>query len=844
MNLKQLIKFGLENSSDPVIKNPVLRAALEEPRSMAQGGRIRFEDGNDVDVPKWKQTTSYKKTQEAKKKGMIWDKKEKVFRKKKARTKGKAGLEFEKKLLELIEQGDTNFETQGHLIEKITGSKNASGTISRILDEHKNKFKFTRKTRLGGNEALKNEKILEYFNQQEPGSRIKVERAVKDINKTLPKDQQISEGMVYNRLKDNKFNTNFLGSHTVGSLHGELSDAMKHNIIAKFGDELGITMEDFTTKGKYGVNAATDLNKYESLRRYVADKNTSWNKAYNVGSADGWILESMERAGFKPIKDMIGDRERIIGYIDNEGTKWVGGKNWVSKHGAKRVGGGAGVKPHPGYDRVNKLVNIVKETRFAPSQAITDLLASKGVKNIDGLTLERLTMYLLDNGADVKNIKRGLSTFHKHHVKGVKGSYGDDIQLVTNVANSKAKSAVEEVKRLKKQNLPIDYDAIDADLKNYGVSVEVDGKRLGGQGFESKADIEKFVTKKIGKWEKADFEKFAKQFIKDDIKFRSFPANMGAMWKAMGSGTRKALGWGTAGLSELIFMGLDMKNEMSKGKSTEEAASIAKRNASFGAYNDGAYLKELKKVAEDMNIDTRAFDKAFALNERMFKVGQQRDHENAQIEKLKTMGPEGIKEANRLQKIYDQRNTDLDLETEKDIEDIAGQVSISKAGKIFPSPNLDQIADARYTLTSDEFGEVFKGIKEAGIEKLRKEKTKAFDVQSKQADTEAGSTFNPITNWFTGVDNFFDWRTKGQEKQRLIDDMEPRERYLYNLQRGVDPDNPITKQSFQNLISEQPGLGYYSGGGIASIRRPNAIPPESGPTPEGLPSMYNRVKRI
>jgi len=48
MDLKQLIKFGLENSSDPVIKNPVLRAALEEPRSMAQGGRIRFQDGKDV----------------------------------------------------------------------------------------------------------------------------------------------------------------------------------------------------------------------------------------------------------------------------------------------------------------------------------------------------------------------------------------------------------------------------------------------------------------------------------------------------------------------------------------------------------------------------------------------------------------------------------------------------------------------------------------------------------------------------------------------------------------------------------------------------------------------------
>ena len=36
MNLKQLYIFGMENSQEPVIKNPVLRAALEEPRTMAQ----------------------------------------------------------------------------------------------------------------------------------------------------------------------------------------------------------------------------------------------------------------------------------------------------------------------------------------------------------------------------------------------------------------------------------------------------------------------------------------------------------------------------------------------------------------------------------------------------------------------------------------------------------------------------------------------------------------------------------------------------------------------------------------------------------------------------------------
>jgi hypothetical protein len=49
MNLKHLIKFGMEESQEPVIKNPILRQALE-PRTMdlADGGRIGFLKGKSV----------------------------------------------------------------------------------------------------------------------------------------------------------------------------------------------------------------------------------------------------------------------------------------------------------------------------------------------------------------------------------------------------------------------------------------------------------------------------------------------------------------------------------------------------------------------------------------------------------------------------------------------------------------------------------------------------------------------------------------------------------------------------------------------------------------------------
>ena len=46
-------------------------------------------------------------------------------------------------------------------------------------------------------------------------------------------------------------------------------------------------------------------------------------------------------------------------------------------------------------------------------------------------------------------------------------------------------------------------------------------------------------------------------------------------------------------------------------------------------------------------------------------------------------------------------------------------------------------------------------------------------------------------------------------------------------------------------FSKQLQTGSFAGGGIAGIRRPHAIPPKSGPMPQGggLSSMFNRVRK-
>ena len=131
------------------------------------------------------------------------------------------------------------------------------------VDEQSSTANETRKISSEDKDVI-DEKILEFFNKQEPGSKINVERSVKEINKNLPKDQQISESIITNRLKDKKFNTNFLDSQTFGQYHGELSDSMKQNIIDTFGEEFDI---DFK-KGKYGVSAGSRWDKGKGEKDY------------------------------------------------------------------------------------------------------------------------------------------------------------------------------------------------------------------------------------------------------------------------------------------------------------------------------------------------------------------------------------------------------------------------------------------------------------------------------------------------------------------------------------------------------------------------------------------------
>ena len=176
----------------------------------------------------------------------------------------------------------------------------------------------------------------------------------------------------------------------------------------------------------------------------------------------------------------------------------------------------------------------------------------------------------------------------------------------------------------------------------------------------------------------------------------------------------KAFSWIGA---DVLFYELDWRNEMSKGKSEKEAKAIAKNNATLGIYKNKEYMNQLKKTAEEMGIDSRAFDQVYNLNLTGSKIQNQKEAYKNRIAKLEAMEAttteDQKKKAETLKSLkLASANFDKDAEAmmSEGIEKVAGQVSISKAAEVFPTPNLDQIADARYDITQKDFAKPFTGL--------------------------------------------------------------------------------------------------------------------------------------
>ncbi len=334
--------------------------------------------------------------------------------------------------------------------------------------------------------------------------------------------------------------------------------------------------------------------------------------------------------------------------------------------------------------------------------------------------------------------------------------------------------------------------------------------------------------------------------------------NFPSMYKKLGSVGRKTVGFGTGLLSEKLFFDIDKNNMISKGMSEQEAAAQAAENLTFGLYQNKAYMDNLKKTAESMGVDTSTFDSAYNLNVLNKQYAQ--NVKNVQDQVDTALLNDDQKTADDLIKNFTVYSDRTKKEYERLENDITGRISGG-------SPQI--MSNAKNFLTDEQFAKPFYDMQDAAIEKLKREKLKAYPTQKKQVDTAAGTMGEGFYNVFDsltqgaknllkgriipfGPDRFRPQESERERESRYLKNMDPRELYLYNKQRGFTLDDinaatmgsPAIAEDIENIRYENPGV-FFAGGGIAKMAGDRSgPPPESGPNSQGLQGLFNRVKKV
>ena len=410
---------------------------------------------------------------------------------------------------------------------------------------------------------------------------------------------------------------------------------------------------------------------------------------------------------------------------------------------------------------------------------------------------------------------------------------------------------------------------IENTLKKYGLRVYV-------------PDTGTFGAKMIGAYDQANnsFPNFDRIINNLDVKSPNFkfkeipkinvrvpPSGSGAvtlgaldvpsMFKRLSPGVRKLVG-GAGGFiaPEVLFYQLDKRNRMSKGQSEKEAAAGALESGTLGAYDNKAYMEELKKVAESMGIDSNSFDSAYQLN----LLSKSYNQNNANYEKnymqLLEMGDE--KRAEDLKKNFDRYTK----ETQNKYSLLANNISDNVMNTVGASPLI--MKEGREKITQEQFEKPFFDMQDVALEKLKREKIKASPIQKRQVDTTAGNigegfyqAFDSLTQGaknllqgrvvpFASKIGFPQYEPQASQRKILSDTLQnlsDRDLERFNLGRGYVQSAPVSQLDLQNLSFEQPGL--FAGGGIAKLAGVSSgPPPASGPMSQGLQGLMKRVRNL
>ena len=299
---------------------------------------------------------------------------------------------------------------------------------------------------------------------------------------------------------------------------------------------------------------------------------------------------------------------------------------------------------------------------------------------------------------------------------------------------------------------------------------------------------------------------------------------------------------------EVAFAGMDIANEVSKGAPLDTAFQTGVSNITFGALgNPEKYqMRDLSNAASEIGVNNTGFQELKDILDLEKKIEEEKQLLIDMGGFNQQIGGQGLKGDFDL----DQKRQDI-VALEKDYQKKAVALrSLENFDSLFQDYNsaTEYLARKEYNKTVDDRKDrVYPDMGTMGSDFMT---TVLNPIQSFLPQNLMETGLGPISNAtrpyvraaqkIPFIGDFF----KPTSDAAKLSAMSQEEKNKRALDMNIVKQNyhPVMGTTMQPNQMEEYYENYFSKGGIASLTK--TIPPESGPTPHGLPYVYNNVKKI
>ena len=695
------------------------------------------------------------------------------------------------------------------------------GTRGYVLRKSLDKFLENNKTNPSFEEVTKNIKFKDDYDKR---------RYKKVLNSILENDEKYSKFKIDTADRLNKSQQDF--------------------IVDNFELPKGQKNWDFKNQ-KYGININENPNLAERIKRKL-DGPKKFTIAADSANPSGWMMNAMNRLYKNEIKKGVKPKDLTYQPVKNEKGIIIGFKDNTAAGGGNTYYGLKKNTPenatpwtaHGNFSKVSKFLDIAKGVQVDdPSKLLQKILDDKGITKLMGdksvLTLNDVLSHerYFSNLSDIAPKKLIERQIVLHHTKGVGGDLATaaatkDLQLLTGAVNDKVKT-LEQIVRgtVNNPGRKLNPDEV-LKLKNYGAKIiDFDGKVVGGGFLDPNRQI-------------ANIEKKAVEYAKSgQFNVKTVASYLERLGCGKAAGGRVFYNEGAMGLTKCAMKGRNkLEQILLKGTGNTTEQILAKQILKAGPMlKDAVSLRglfgpaalaftaatEAGFVGYDMLSEGKTFREAVGDSLFNYALGPKTkidsiEERNKRFKKLgvseQDIGKIGVYES----ALQDLEKFDKTFEKSATAEQKLNEATQLVDPTLFPG-TIEELQKNLYQAKAD-----VQDLYRAGDPEQRL--TAALDPSNLKILQEAQNlaTIDKLTS---GGPKFFGTVFPKYEQSR---------------QERILDASSVVNPAFNIPGMREATGGYlygFAGGGIAEIRRPNSIPPQSGPTPQGLLSIKNNVKR-